>query len=184
MKETKTEQMQMNIRKATHLQNNIKRYIDAITLEFSKEVNTSDDIVKTLQDSNELLFKTDERRNKLLTIYYNIAALIAQANAGSGITTAQAKIGFVDNRITQVEQIAKAVPLTDPDALAGYLKEVTGSVSTGVVSLDQIKQAKAELANLKINRQQLEEEIFELMVKTEIPITDDNVEVLGQEGLL
>ena len=68
--------------------------------------------------------------------------------------------------------------------LAGYLKEVTGSVSTGVVSLDQIKQAKAELANLKINRQQLEEEIFELMVKTEIPITDDNVATLGQEGLL
>jgi len=40
------------------------------------------------------------------------------------------------------------------------------------------------LANLKINRQQLEEEIFELMVKTEIPITDDNVAILGQEGLL
>jgi chromosome segregation ATPase len=182
--EEKKEQMQLNIRKATHLQNSIKRHIDAIHLDFAKEVGTEDDIVKTLEAANETLFKTDERRNKLLTIYYNIAALIAQANAGCGITTAQAKIGFVDNRITQVEQIAKAVPLTDPKALEGYLKEVTGSVSTGVVSLDQIKQAKAELQNLKINRQQLEEEIFELMVKTEIPLTDDNVTILGQEGLI
>jgi len=176
--------MELSIRKATHLQNSIKRHIDSVHLNFSHEVKKDDDIIKTLESANETLFKTDERRQRLLQTYYNIAALVSQAMAGSGITTAQAKIGFVDNRIAQVKQIADAIPLTDPDAIKGYLDEVDGSVSTGVVSLEQIKQAKAEVGSLTMSRQALEEEIFELMVKTEIPLTDENVELLGQEGLM
>jgi len=57
-------------------------------------------------------------------------------------------------------------------------------VSTSVVGRDQIDQAKAEIQNLKKQKQKLNDEVLELNIKTEIPLSDDVVATLQAEGLV
>ena len=58
------------------------------------------------------------------------------------------------------------------------------TVTTTIVSRDQIAQAKAEILNLKKSKQKLNDEILELNIKTEIPLSDETAAVLQTEGLL
>jgi len=58
------------------------------------------------------------------------------------------------------------------------------TVSTGVLSKEQTAQARTEILNLKKQKQKLNDEILELNIKTEIPLSDDTVATLTAEGLL
>jgi hypothetical protein len=53
-----------------------------------------------------------------------------------------------------------------------------------VLSRDQIGQAKAEVLSLKKQKQKLNDEVLELNIKTEIPLSEDVVQTLQAEGLL
>ena len=65
-------------------------------------------------------------------------------------------------------------------SLYGY----NDTVSTTVVSQEQIDQVKAEIQNLKKQKQKLNDEILELNIKTEIPLSDEVVATLTEEGLI
>ena len=58
------------------------------------------------------------------------------------------------------------------------------TVSTPVVTQEQIDQAKTEIKNLKKQKQKLNDEILELNIKTEIPLSDEVVQTLQAEGLI
>jgi hypothetical protein len=58
------------------------------------------------------------------------------------------------------------------------------TVSTGVIGAEQIVQAKAEISNLKKQKQKINDEVLELNIKTEIPLSEDVVATLQAEGLL
>jgi uncharacterized protein YdcH (DUF465 family) len=57
-------------------------------------------------------------------------------------------------------------------------------VSTSILGKEQIAQAKAEILNLKKQKQQLNDEVLELNIKTEVPLSDDTVATLQAEGLI
>ena len=65
-------------------------------------------------------------------------------------------------------------------SLYGY----NDTVSTSILSKDQIDQAKAEVLNLKKQKQKLNDEILELNIRTEIPLSDEVVATLQAEGLI
>ena len=58
------------------------------------------------------------------------------------------------------------------------------TVSTSVIGIEQVDQAKTEIKNLKKQKQKLNDEILELNIKTEIPLTDEVVATLQAEGLV
>ena len=58
------------------------------------------------------------------------------------------------------------------------------TVSTSVLAKEQIVQAKAEVLSLKKQKQKLNDEILEINIKTEIPLTDEAVATLQVEGLV
>jgi phage-related tail protein len=53
-----------------------------------------------------------------------------------------------------------------------------------VVSQEQIDQIKAEIQNLKKQKQKVNDEVLELNIRTEIPLSDDVVKTLTEEGLI
>ena len=57
-------------------------------------------------------------------------------------------------------------------------------MTTGVLGLEQIAQAKAEVLSLKKQKQKINDEVLELNIKTEIPLTEDVVAVLQAEALI
>lgn len=190
--------MNITLRKANAIQNSINDAVKNIKFETTVELNEFQDPGVELTKANEELFAADSRRQKLTMALYNIRALVGTANAASGIDTALAKAAFIDKRIAQLEQLATLKPYTDLEVIKGKLEKIKSlkdearsriygygdTVSTTVVSKEQIEQAKAEILNLKKQKQKLNDEVLELNIKTEIPLADDTTAVLQAEGLL
>lgn len=190
--------MNITLRKANAVQNSINDAVKNIKIDLNVELNEFQNIEDVLGKANNNLVENDARRQKLTMALYNIRALVGTANAASGIDTALAKAAFIDKRIAQLEQLANAAEITALDVIKGKLEKIKSlkdearsriygygdTVTTSVLSKEQIAQAKTEILNLKKQKQKLNDEILELNIKTEIPLSDDVVATLQAEGLL
>jgi hypothetical protein len=190
--------MNITLRKANAVQNSINDAVKAIKIDLDVELNEFQNVEDVITKANSQLVENDGRRQKLTMALYNIRALVGTANAASGIDTALAKAAFIDKRIGQLEELAKAKEMTSLDVVKGKLEKIKSlkdearsrvfgygdTVTTTVVSKEQIAQAKAEILNLKKSKQKLNDEILELNIKTEIPLSDETAAVLQAEGLL
>ena len=190
--------MNITLRKANVIQNSINDTVKQIKVELSVELNEFLNVEEAITKANQTLIENDSRRQKLTMTLYNIRALVGTANTASGIDTALAKAAFIDKRIGQLEQLANADEITDLDVIKGKLEKIKNfkdearsriygyndTVTTSVLSKEQIAQAKAEVLNLKKQKQKLNDEILELNIKTEIPLSEEIVGTLQAEGLL
>jgi hypothetical protein len=191
--------MNISLRKANVIQHSITDTIKSIKMEFSLELNEFQDPATELVKANNTLLANDSRRQKLLLALYNIRGLVSNANSDCGIDLNLAKAAFIDKRVTQLEELASQQPVTDLVVINGKLDKIkndknetsrsriygySDTVSTTVVSQDQIDQAKSEIKNLKKQKQKINDETLELNIKTEIPLSEDVVATLTAEGLI
>jgi hypothetical protein len=190
--------MNITLRKANAVQNSINDAVKNIKIETKLELNEFQDAEVELKRANDAFFLADARRQKLLLALYNIRGLIGAANSQNGINLSLAKAAFIDKRIAQLEQISSADALTSLDVIKGKLEKLKNmkdearsrvygygdTVTTSVISAEQVAQAKTEILNLKKQKQKINDEILELNIKTEIPLSDDVVATLQAEGLL
>ena len=186
--------MNISLRKANTIQNSINETIRGIDITTTIEINEFQDVAQMLQEANSTLFANDSRRQKLLLALYNIRGLVGTANVQSGIDTKLATAAFIEKRISQLTELSQVKPVTDIAVLNGKLEKIRNrkedsrsiygrdeTVSTSVVGEEQSKQIKAEINNLKKQKQKLNDEILELNIKTEIPLSDDVTSTLQSE---
>jgi uncharacterized protein YdcH (DUF465 family) len=191
--------MNLTLRKANAIQNSINEAIKGIEIKTTVELNEFQAVEAELQKANTTLFANDARRQKLLLALYNIRGLVGTANASAGIDLSLAKAAFIDKRIAQLDELAKAEVITDLAVITGKLDKIKNdksetarsriygyndTVSTSVVSAEQSASIKNEIKNLKKQKQKLNDEVLELNIKTEIPLSDDVVATLTAEGLI
>ena len=190
--------MNITLRKANALQTAINDAIRSIKVETSIELNEFQDVAAELKAANDQLFASDARRQKLLLALYNIRGLVAAANATNDIDLNLTKAAFIDKRIGQLEDMANQKPVTDVAVLTGKLEKIkndkgehrsriygySDTVATSVLSQEQIDKVKAEILNLKKQKQKINDSILEANIKTEIPLSDDVAETLKVENLL
>lgn len=191
--------MNITLRKANAVQHSITEAIKNIKIDLTVEINEFQSVEDVITKANSTLVENDSRRQKLTMALYNIRALVGTANSASGIDTALAKAAFVDKRIGQLEELAKATEIMALDVIKGKLDKIrndksestrsriygySDTVTTGVLSLEQIAQAKGEVLSLKKQKQKINDEVLELNIKTEIPLTEDVVAVLQAEALI
>ena len=190
--------MNISLRKANAVQNSINEAIKSIKIDTSIEINEFQNAQDEIQKANNLLITNDGRRQKLLLALYNIRGLVGTANANCGIDLSLAKAAFIDKRIAQLTEVATLTPVSDLAVVNGKLDKIRNrkeesraslygrddTVTTSVVGRDQIDQAKSEIQNLKKQKQKLNDEVLELNIKTEIPLSDDVVATLQAEGLI
>jgi len=191
--------MNITLRKANALQNSIQEAIKGIKVDLSVEINEFQSVEEVLTKANATLIENDGRRQQLTMALYNIRALVGTANTASGINTMLAKAAFIDKRVGQLEELSKSSEITSLDVIKGKLDKIrndkgdnsrrsiygySDTVSTSVLSKDQIAQAKAEVLNLKKQKQKLNDEILELNIKTEVPLSEDVVATLQAEKLV
>jgi uncharacterized protein YdcH (DUF465 family) len=191
--------MNITLRKANAIQNSLQDAIKSIEIKFDIEINEFQTAEAEIRKANELLFSNDARRQRMLLSLYNIRGLVGTANTNSGIDLSLAKSAFIDKRIAQLEPLAKASTVTDLTIINGKLDKIRNdktetrrasiygyndSVSTSVLSAEQVAQIKAEIQNLRKQKQKLNDEILELNIKTEIPLSEEVVATLQKEGLI
>lgn len=191
--------MNISLRKASALQNSINDAIKSIKIETSLTLNEFQDVAQELKNANDTLFNNDSRRQRLLLALYNIRGLVGSANAQSGIDLKLATAAFVDKRIGQLEGLV-VDPVTNLAVINGKLDKIrndksdTGrrssiygyadTVSTNVIGHEQLDVINTEIKNLKKQKQKLNDEILELNIKTEVPLSEDVVKTLQTEGLI
>jgi hypothetical protein len=192
--------MNITLRKANAIQHSINEAIKNIKVDLTVEINEFETVEEVITKANSLLVENDTRRQKLTMALYNIRALVGTANTSSGIDTALAKAAFIDKRIGQLEELAKATEITSLDVIKGKMDKIrneknvetarsriygySDTVTTGVLSAEQIMQAKAEVLSLKKQKQKINDEVLEFNIKTEIPLSEEVVAVLQAETLI
>lgn len=189
--------MNINLRKANAIQNSINETIRGIEITTSVNINEFQDIAETLKSANDKLFANDSRRQKLLLALYNIRGLVGAANAQSGIDTKLATSAFVDKRVAQLEELSHCKPVTDIAILNGRIEKIRNrkddsrslygrdeTVTTSVLGEEQLTQIQDEIKNLKKQKQKINDEVLELNIKTEIPLSEDVEKTLRSEGLI
>lgn len=188
--------MNITLRKANAIQTSINDAIRGIKIEKSININEFQNPEVELKKANDALFVNDSRRQKLTIALYNIRGLVGTANNSAGIDLSLAKAAFLDKRIGQLEDLAGVEAMEDISVITGKLKKLSeteaksrlygynDTVATSVLTAEQIAQVKAEILNLKKQKQKLNDEILELNIKTEIPLSEDVVETLKSENLI
>lgn len=189
--------MNISLRKANVVQNSINEAIRSIDITTHIDINEFQNVAEVLRAANNKLFENDARRQKLLLALYNIRGLVGAANAQSGIDTKLATAAFVDKRIAQLEELSSNKPVTDITVLNGKLEKIRNrkddsrsiygrdeTVSTTVISEDQLKQIRDEIMNLKKQKQKINDEVLELNIKTEIPLSEEVVSTLTKESIV
>lgn len=191
--------MNISLRKASALQNSINDAIKSIKIATSIDLNEFQDVGQELKNANDTLFNNDSRRQRLLLALYNIRGLVGSANAQSGIDLKLATAAFVDKRVAQLEGLV-VDPVTNLAVINGKLDKIrndksdtgrrssiygyTDTVATNVIGQDQLDVIGAEIKNLKKQKQKLNDEVLELNIKTEVPLSEDVVKTLQSEGLI
>ena len=190
--------MNISLRKASALQNSINDAIKSIKITTSIDLNEFQDVAQELKNANDTLFNNDSRRQRLLLALYNIRGLVGSANAQSGIDLKLATSAFVDKRVAQLEGLV-VDPVTDLAVINGKLDKIrndksessrsriygiSDTVATTVIGHEQLDVINTEIKNLKKQKQKLNDEILELNIKTEVPLSEDVVKTLQTEGLI
>ena len=190
--------MNISLRKANAIQNSILEAIRGIKIKTEVSINEFQDAEVELQKANDELFTNDRRRQSLLLAYYNIRGLVGAANAQNSVDVNLTRAAFIDKRIAQLTEISGLQPYTSLEVIKGKIEKIKqsgaesrraiygyeDSVTTSVVALEQIDQAKAEIQNLKKQKQKINDEVLEANIKTEIPLSEDVVKTLQAEGLI
>ena len=192
--------MKITLRKASALQTSIQDAIKAVEVTVKVDLNEFEDTAEVLAKANANTINSDIRRASLSACLYDIRSLVGSANAMCGINDRLAKAAYIDKRLGQLATLVQADALQDSmiviNGKVEKLKSEKGensrrsiygysdTVSTGVLTQEQISGFKAQVLDLKKSKQTLNDEILELNVRTEVELPTEVELVLNQEGLI
>jgi hypothetical protein len=192
--------MQINLRKASAIQAEIRKAINGVKVEQNVSVSEFTTDVEAAIGKAELEFRQAiERKEALNKALFQIRAAVGRANAESGINDVLADIQLIDAQIALKSTVVSAplrkdvteinarivkfkqAPSNDRLALYG---DRYNNIESGVVSEAAQAAAKAELKILKRDRQGLNDKLLQLNVNTLIQLSDPTKLTLQEEGLV
>jgi len=187
--------MNINLRKANALQNQILESIADISIPHNVTINEFQDPELEISNAKITLMDNDRKRALLTTALYNIRGLVDQANHQSGISLLLTKSALAEKRIQQVRELTKLSTVTSLEVINGRLEKIKSrksdefygrgdELSTGIVGQKDIEAFKSELRQIQKQKQKYADEVLELNVKTEVPLSEDTIKVLTEAGIL
>lgn len=188
--------MKLTLRKANALQNAIQEHTKTIEVNTSFSLNEFQDPAKELACAREGVVANDARRNRLTKTLYAIRAKVGRANTESGVADLLADAAYIDKRLGQLKGLTEGKVAEELTVVAGKLKKISeqesksriygygDTIDTGVLTAEQVEEFKAEMRNLKKEKQSINDQVLELNVRTEIELDADTVALLKTEQLI
>ena len=190
----------INLRRAAALQTLMHDMLKTINATPNIKLNEFQNPEEALKLAQEKFFADDTRRNDLMMSIYTIRSLVGIQNAVSGVSSKLSHMAYLDKRIGQLtDMLASVDPLLSPEVIVGKLDKIrtrvndnsrasiygfNDEVETGILNTTQLDSILAVVRDLKLTKSQLNDEILELNVKTEIDLTPEVETVLTKEGLI
>jgi hypothetical protein len=190
--------MKITLRRASALQNRIQETLKGLTVKTTVSLNEFEDTQALLEQARALAIATDRDRYELTRVQYRIRGLVGNSNSTSGIDTRLTTVAQIDRRITQLNELVvtgseqtsmtvltgklerkRSQPASDRSYLYGH-----DNIDSGVFSDVDLGTFRTELAQLKLERQRLNDEILEVNVRTEIELDSDTEFTLRRFNLV
>jgi hypothetical protein len=188
--------MKITLRKANALQNTIQDHIKTIEVKTSISLNEFQEPSKELACAREGVVANDVKRAKLTKALYRIRAGVGRANVESGVSDLLAEAAYIDKRLGHLKGVTESKAVEAENVLEGKLQKLrdteaksrmygyNDTVETGVLTAEQIEGYKADMRDLKKEKQSINDKVLELNVRTEIDLDTDTVALLQAEQLV
>lgn len=186
--------MRVSLRKANALQQSIRDLIQVIEVEGTLRINEFQDASQVIAKAQADVTQNLQRRIALQEALYEIRASVADANYASGIqkllTEAQRIERVQAEYANVVRETNKMVPLEEIKARQEKFQKQDqdlygrNEIITGVLDETRLGTFKVTVANLKNQKQDIQDKLLELNVKTEVELAEGLVAVLKSENIL
>jgi hypothetical protein len=188
--------MKITLRKANALQNTIQDHIKTIEVKTSVSLNEFQMPGVELSVARSTLIANDVTRAKLTKALYRIRASVGRANTEAGVADLLTEAAYIDKRLGHLKGLTESKAVEADAVLDGKLQKLRDTesksriygygdtVETGVLTAEQIEGYKADMRDLKKEKQRINDKVLELNVRTEIELDADTVELLQAEQLV
>jgi hypothetical protein len=188
--------MKITLRKANALQNAIQDHIKTIEISMTVSLNEFQNPGVELTSARSNLVANDAKRASLTKALYKIRAQVGRANTEAGVADLLTDAAFIDKRLGHLKGLTESKVVESDAVIDGKLEKLrsqekgsriygySDTVDTGVLTADQIEGYKAEMRNLKKDKQSINDKVLELNVRTEIELDADTVSLLQAEQLV
>ncbi len=190
--------MKINLRKANALQLAINQAINEKPVKFTVSIGRFDDPKKKWIEANTEMNRLLDRKGDLYLALYAVREAIAAANVNAGVSGKLAEMAHTDKAIESYKTMAAITDFSPSDETllkqwedlvaeenspTSYVRR-RDAIEVSLVSKVLVDEWNATLAEARLEKQRLSDEILELNVKTEIEIPTEHVEVLKANKLL
>lgn len=193
--------MQINLRKANVIQQEIRRCINEISFKTDVSVNEYTKDVEGIIALHANDFTRDfTRKLQLINSLYEVRREVANKNTEAGIANILASIAEIDESLRVVSEVSKKSERKSAEEIVARIEKFKtasnnndrallygdryNNVETSCLTDATIRMAKSSVKALKRRRQDLNDQLLQLNVNTLITLSEDANTILKEEGIL
>ena len=186
--------MNITLRKANAVQLSINEMIKGLSFDSSVQLNEFEPATTQI-DAVRNTFETHRAtRAKLVGALYEIRKAVARANADESINDMLAEVAMLEKEIQFNNTYATKSPRLSDAVIEGKLSKLKeakedrfygrDSIDTGIFTAEEVNDFKRTVADLKRQKQKLQDTLLELNVQTEIELDEETVRFLERADIL
>jgi len=192
--------MKITLRKAHALQKELLNEIKKLDFDTEIEINEFEQPEKKILDANDVFTDQMAKRKDLLDTLYVIRKAVAKANHEKDVDFILADVARLDNDIGFYNRVTSlSEPRVNGDVLKGKLEKIAkreddGSsriygrspdiVTTHIFNQEELKNFELQLAEVKKEKQKLQDRLLEINFQTEVELADEQEAVLRAANLV
>jgi len=188
--------MKITLRKANAVQLSINEMIKGLSFDSSVQLNEFEPATAQI-DAVRNTFETHRAtRAKLVGALYEIRKAVAGANADAGINDMLAEVAQLEKEIQFYNTYATKNARLSDAVIAGKMEKIkntseesrmygrSDTVDTGIFTKAEVEEYKRTVAELKRQKQKLQDTLLELNIQTEIQLDEETARFLERADIL
>jgi hypothetical protein len=188
--------MNITLRKASALQNSINDVIKHISFETEATLNEFQDPTAKLQETNVKFLQDLSKKEALYSALYEIRKAVSRVNALNSVDQLLADIAHLDKTIAMYTELSTKKAVEPIEVIKGRLDKIRGAkddhyslygrnnVTSSVFEQADLDAFKVKLADLKRQKQNKQDRLLDINVRTEIALDAVTEATLITAGLL
>ncbi len=187
--------MKINLRKASAILSLINEKINSNEshLRGVLVLTEFDDVEKCIDNTTNLTHKKFNANLDLIKVMYEIRKSVAKANMNSGISDVLTDIALEQKYMELSATVATSGVIPDRNVIKGKLaklaKQESGygyesALTLSIFTQEDIDNAGADVALRRIKINELKDSLLEFNVTTKISLTDEQVAILSDNGII
>jgi uncharacterized protein YdcH (DUF465 family) len=188
--------MNITLRKANAVQLTINEMVKGLAFDTSVQINEFEPAEAQIGAVHGTFYTNVVKREKLVAALYEIRKAVARANAQHGVDDKLADVAMLEKEIQFNNTFATKNARLSEVVLEGKLEKVRGmkeesrlysrydTIDTSIFTKEEVEGFKRTVADLKRQKQKLQDALLELNVRTEIELKAETAQFLESVDIL